>query len=123
MWEQAGHRGVSLDAEVRHVTYLQCDIVDSTGHALRLGDNPERQRELVRAYQRVISDVASRHHGRRSPFVGDGALISFGLYPPREDAAEAAIRTGLDLVEAIRALRPLPGVFLDIRVGIASGRV
>ena len=40
-----------------------------------------------------------------------------------EDAAESAVRMGLDLIEALRDTELLPNTRLQIRVGIASGLI
>ena len=54
---------------------------------------------------------------------GDGGLILFGYPEVRVDAAEAAVRSGLALIDAVGAVDAVPGVRLELRVGIASGFV
>ena len=51
----------SPDAERRQLTVLFCDLVDSTKLSSQL--DPEGYRELVRAYQRVCSEVITRFDG------------------------------------------------------------
>src|SRR5262249_18206271 len=66
------------DAERRQLTVLLCDLVDSTKHASQL--DPEDWRDVVRAYQRVCTDVVQRYEGHIAQLLGDGLLIYFG-YP------------------------------------------
>src|SRR4029453_10669342 len=49
------------DAERRQLTVLFCDLVDSTKPPSRL--DPEEYRDVVRAYQRVCTDVIQRYDG------------------------------------------------------------
>lgn len=114
---------VSPEAEIRHATFLICDLVDSTSLAVSHRLDLDAQRLLMRGYQDAVRRVASRHGGHLSSFEGDGALVYFGYPEPREDAAESAVRMGLDLVATVRALRPVADIQLNIRVGVASGSV
>ena len=53
--------------------------------------------------------------------MGDGVLIYFGYPQAHEDDAERAVRTGLELIAAVTALKaPAP---LQTRIGIATGVV
>jgi class 3 adenylate cyclase len=49
------------DAERRQLTVMFCDLVDSTRLSSQL--DPEEYREVVRAYQRVCTDVIQRYDG------------------------------------------------------------
>ena len=107
------------DAEVRHATVVKCDIVGST--RLKRGLDLDGQLAFKRGLEATITDVAARHAGYVEQFEGDGALVFFGYPEAREDAPESAVRMGLEIVEAIASARFVPGVRLQIRVGIASG--
>src|SRR5206468_8946028 len=108
-------------AERRQVTVLFSDLVDSTALSVRL--DPEELREVIRAYQRYVSETVARFGGFVAQYTGDGVLVQFGWPQAHEDDAERAIRTGLALVGGI-AKRAWPfGVELAIRVGIATGLV
>ena len=48
----------SPDAERRQLTVMFCDLVDSTKLSSQL--DPEEYRDIVRAYQRVCTDVIQR---------------------------------------------------------------
>ena len=54
-------------------------------------------------------------------YMGDGVLVYFGYPQAHEDDAERAVRAGLELIQAVAALKtPLS---LQTRVGIATGLV
>jgi tetratricopeptide (TPR) repeat protein/type II secretory pathway predicted ATPase ExeA len=55
--------------------------------------------------------------------MGDAALAYFGYPKAHEDDAERAIRAGLQVVDAVRRLKPSDPSKLKIRVGIATGLV
>lgn len=104
--------------ELRQVTVLFCDIVQSTELANTL--DPEDLLQVFDAFRQVVRTVARAHSGYRLRFIGDGARVIFGHPDTREDATESAVRCGLALVDAIRSTR-LAHNTLDLRVGIAFG--
>jgi hypothetical protein len=63
------------DAERRQLTVMFCDLVDSTKLSSQL--DPEDYREMVRAYQRVCSEVITRFAGHTAQLLGDGLLVYF----------------------------------------------
>jgi class 3 adenylate cyclase len=89
-------------------TILFTDIVDSTVHAQTEGDAAWKR--TVAMHEDVVRTVLVRFGGREVETAGDSFLIVF-------DGAERAIRGGLELVEALAAIR------VSIRVGIHSGEV
>ena len=109
------------EAEVRHATVVKCDIVGST--RIKRGLDLDGQLAFKHLFESVVSQVAKRNSGYVERFEGDGALIMFGYPTAMEDAADAGVRTALELVEAIETVRELPGVQLQLRVGVASGHL
>ena len=76
---------------------------------------------MLQAYQRECRAIIERYEGHVARTFGDGILAYFGWPAAREDAAERAVRAGLDIVEAVPALAgPEP---LSVRVGISTGIV
>ncbi|MBL8528217.1 MAG: adenylate/guanylate cyclase domain-containing protein, partial [Burkholderiales bacterium] len=104
--------------ELRQVTVLFCDIVQSTELANAL--DPEDLLQVFDAFRQVVRTVARAHSGYRLRFIGDGARVIFGHPDTREDATESAVRCGLALVDAMRSTRVVHNT-LDLRVGIAFG--
>ena len=83
----------STDAERRQLTVMFCDLVDSTKLSSQL--DPEEYRDIVRAYQRVCSEVITRFDGHIAHLLGDGLLVYFGYPHAHEDDAQRAVRVGL----------------------------
>ena len=106
--------------ERRQITVMFCDLVASTPLAARL--DPEDLREVLGAYQNLVSSVVDRFGGFVARYMGDGMLIYFGYPQAHEDDAERAVRAGLALVDEIGGL-DLPSGDLQSRVGIATGLV
>ena len=79
-----------------------CDLVDSTRLSSQL--DPEDLREVVQAYQATAAAVIQRFDGHIAQYLGDGLLVYFSYPQAHEDDARRAVRTGLDLVEALGAL-------------------
>src|SRR5882724_9330907 len=87
------------DAERRQLTVLFCDLVDSTKLSSQLG--PEDYREVVRAYQKVCSEVITRFDGHIAQLLGDGLLVYFGYPQAHEDDTQRSIRVGLGILDAM----------------------
>src|SRR5215467_15157883 len=87
------------EAERRQLTVMFCDLVDSTKLSSQL--DPEDLREVVRAYQRVCSEVITRFDGHIAQLLGDGLLVYFGYPHAHEDDAQRAIRAGLGMLTAL----------------------
>jgi class 3 adenylate cyclase len=111
----------SPPAEARHATILKCDIVGSTSAKKQL--DLEEQLDFQNRFEQLIADSAERHGAHIEGIEGDGALVAFGFPNPREDAAESAVRMGLDLIDAVQVAKLVPHVRLQLRVGVASGLV
>ncbi|MGF9760120.1 adenylate/guanylate cyclase domain-containing protein [Microvirga sp. 0TCS3.31] len=111
---------ITAEAERRQLTVMFCDIVGSTGLAAQL--DPEDLRDIMHAYNRCVAQVVRRYEGHVAKYMGDGVLAYFGYPRAHEDEAERAVRAGLEVVAALRSLRPSDIAF-QVRVGIATGLV
>jgi TOMM system kinase/cyclase fusion protein len=113
------------EAERRQLTVMFCDLVDSTQLSSQL--DPEHYRDVVRAYQRVCSEVIQRYEGHIAQLLGDGLLVYFGYPQAHEDDAQRAVRAGLGMLAAMgdlnTRLQREKGIQLAIRIGIHTGLV
>jgi class 3 adenylate cyclase len=106
-------------AERRQVTVMFSDLVGSTALSARM--DPEDLREVISVYQKCVAETVRRFGGFVAKYLGDGVLVYFGYPQAHEDDAERAVRTGLELIPAVSALKtPAP---LQTRIGIATGLV
>ncbi len=99
--------GRSRSPERALLTVLFSDVVDSTGHAARLGD--ARWRERLTAHDAAVRREVDRFGGREVKAIGDAFLVVFDGAPSR------AVRCAEALLEAVRALG------LELRVGLHTG--
>jgi class 3 adenylate cyclase len=106
-------------AERRQVTVLFSDLVGSTALSARM--DPEDLREVISAYQKCVAETVQRFAGFVAKYMGDGVLVYFGYPQAHEDDAEQAVRAGLELIQAVGALKS--NAPLQTRVGIATGLV
>ncbi len=113
------------DAERRQLTVMFCDLVDSTRLASQL--DPEDYRAVVRAYQQTCAAAIQPFEGYIAQYLGDGLLVYFGYPQAHEDDAQRAVRAGLGILDAMRALSAQlahdKGVRVAIRLGIHTGLV
>ena len=113
------------DAERRQLTVMFCDLVESTALSGQL--DPEEYREVVRAYQKVCSEVITRFDGHVAQLLGDGLLVYFGYPQAHEDDAQRAVRTGLGILDAMgelnQGLQQAKSIQLGVRLGIHTGLV
>jgi TOMM system kinase/cyclase fusion protein len=115
----------SPEAERRQLTVMFCDLVESTKLSSQL--DPEEYRDVVRAYQRVCTEIIQRYDGHIAQLLGDGLLIYFGYPQAHEDDAHRAVRTGLGILDALgdlnQGLQQAKGLQLAVHIGIHTGLV
>ena len=105
--------------ERRQLTVMFCDLVGSTALSTIL--DPEELNGLIKSYRGACGAVVSRYAGHVAQYLGDGILAYFGWPVAFEDAAERAVRSALEIIEAVKGMpsaRPL-----EVRVGLATGPV
>ncbi len=87
-------------------TVLFTDIVNSTAHAARLGD--QRWRELLDRHDSFARGEVERYQGQLVKTTGDGILATF-------DGPARAIECGVEIVRGVRALG------IEVRAGLHTG--
>jgi class 3 adenylate cyclase/tetratricopeptide (TPR) repeat protein len=102
-------------AERRLVTVLFADLVGFT--TLAEQRDAEETRELLSRYFDLSRDVIERYGGTVEKFIGDAVMAVWGAPVAREDDAERAVRSGLELIDAVGRL----GSGITARAGILTG--
>ena len=110
-----------FSAERRQLTVMFCDLVGSTALSGQL--DPEELHEVVRIYQATCTEVIRRYNGHIAQRLGDGLLVYFGYPVAHEDDAARAVRTALEIIEALHRLNPRLPHPLHVRLGIHTGLV
>ena len=112
-------------ADRRMATVLFADLSGFTSISERL--DLEDVRVLQTDLYAVLREAVERYGGFVEKFVGDALMAVFGAPLAHEDDPQRAVRTALDMHEAVHALgqRWLPrlGRTLSLHIGINTGRV
>jgi class 3 adenylate cyclase len=116
-------KGAVAAIERRVVTAVFVDLVGSTQLSTRL--DPEDFWAIVEAYQAHSGQVFHRYGGYVAQFQGDGIVVYFGYPEVREDDAERAAASSLELIRTLpdlnRGLSATHGIRVAIRAGIHTG--
>jgi DNA-binding winged helix-turn-helix (wHTH) protein len=108
------------EAERRQITALSCELI---GAAAAGGTGLEDLHEAVGDFRRCVSETAARHAGSIRRHLGNNVLVLFSYPEAHEHDPERAIRAGLELCAAVKALRRDTAVAMRCRIGIATGMV
>jgi class 3 adenylate cyclase/tetratricopeptide (TPR) repeat protein len=108
-----------LATERRLVSVLFLDLVGFT--TISEQHDAEEMRSLLSAYFETARTIIERHGGAVEKFIGDAVMAVWGTPVAHEDDAERAVRTALELVDAVQALGRSEGVPLQARGGVLTG--
>jgi predicted ATPase/class 3 adenylate cyclase len=107
-------------AERRLVSVLFADLVGFTTYSQ--SRDPEEVRELLSRYFETCSSLVERYGGSVEKFIGDAVMAVWGAPVAQEDDAERAVRTALDVIDAVASLGDEVGAAgLAARVGVLTG--
>lgn len=111
--------------EIRRLTILFADLVDSTALSTRV--DLEVYRTVVGRYRDEVIALVDQYEGHLGSTKGDGLLAVFGHPMAHENDAHRAVYAGLDIAREIAALservRRRFGFDISVRVGIHRGLV
>ena len=111
--------------EIRRLTTMFADLVDSTALSTRL--EPEAYRLLVGRYRNETVEIIQRFGGHVSWIKGDGLFAMFGHPAVHENDLRRAVSAGLEITASVAALSKRAkrkfGVDIDVRVGVHRGLV
>jgi class 3 adenylate cyclase len=105
--------------ERRTVSVLFVDIVGFTALIDQL--DPEDVHALQSDYFRTVARVVHRCGGVVEKYIGDAVMAVFGASDSDEYDAYRAVRTGLEIQEALRNRLLAGRVRVRVRVGVATG--
>ncbi len=110
----------AVETERRVVSVLFADLVGFT--SLAADRDSEAVRDLLTRYFDTARDLVERYGGTIEKFIGDAVMAVWGTPVAQEDDAERAVRTALDLVEAVRGLDAgADGRGLEARAAVLTG--
>ncbi|WP_064685863.1 CHASE2 domain-containing protein [Rhizobium bangladeshense] len=95
------------------------DLSGFTGLSETLG--PVKVSEVLSGFFEIIDDEARSHGGAITSFMGDGAMILFGLPQPADDDAARAVACAVGLCERTRAWLGAHAGFAEKKIGFKVG--
>jgi adenylate cyclase len=111
--------------EVRRLTIVFADLVDSTVLSTRL--EPEPYRLLVGGYRDLAQRTVDRYEGHIASTKGDGLLVVFGYRAGQHNDARRAVQASLEITREVRKLSEYAqrrfGVSIAVRAGVHRGLV
>jgi class 3 adenylate cyclase/tetratricopeptide (TPR) repeat protein len=111
---------VATATERRLVSVLFADLVGFT--TLSEGRDAEEVRDLLSQYFETCRSLIERYGGTVGKFIGDAVMAVWGAPVAKEDDAERAVRTALDLVQAVADMgADLGAPNLRARAGVLTG--
>jgi class 3 adenylate cyclase/tetratricopeptide (TPR) repeat protein len=114
----------TLPGEMKQVSVLFCDIVNSTPLTERLG--PERMRDLVHGFLQTSTAEVRRYDGTAPQFTGDGFMALFGAPLTHEDHVRRALLAAVAIQRALGENNEAAArqrLDLQVRIGIHTGPV
>ncbi len=111
----------SATEERKIVTILFADVSGFT--ALAEKKDAEEVRALINACFEYLVPVVQKYGGTIDKFIGDEIMALFGAPVAHEDDAERALRTALELMEAMAGFNRANGTDLNLHIGINTGPV
>jgi class 3 adenylate cyclase/tetratricopeptide (TPR) repeat protein len=113
------------DGEIRRLTILFADVVDSTVLSTRV--EPEIYRLVVGGYRDVVSRTVDRYGGHIGSTKGDGLLAVFGHPTAHENDVQRAVHAALEIAREVTRLSEQIqrrfGFEIAVRVGVHRGLV
>ncbi|MHA7774440.1 CHASE2 domain-containing protein [Roseibium sp. M-1] len=97
----------------QNAAILFVDLAGYTGLSEKLG--PARTRDVLKQFHTLVVNEAGSNNGLVLDFMGDGAMIGFGIPDPRPQDATDACLCAFDLVRAVRVWIAASGLEADIR--------
>jgi class 3 adenylate cyclase/tetratricopeptide (TPR) repeat protein len=114
----------TLPGEMKQVTVLFCDMVNSTPMTERLG--PEAMRDLVSSFLESSLAEVRRYGGTAPQFTGDGFMALFGAPLTHEDHVRRALLAALGIQRVLHEggeTADPESSELTVRIGIHTGPV
>jgi class 3 adenylate cyclase len=113
------------DGEIRRLTILFADVVDSTALSTRV--EPETYRLVVGGYRDIVLRMVDRYEGHIGSAKCGGLLAVFGHPTAHENDVRRAVQAGLEITREVAHLSEQTqrrfGIEIAVRVGVHRGLV
>ncbi|WIM88380.1 adenylate/guanylate cyclase domain-containing protein [Candidatus Mycobacterium wuenschmannii] len=105
--------------ELRRLTILFADVVDSTALSTRI--EPEIYRTVIGRYRQQVNDIVNRYEGHVFSTKGDGLLAVFGHPKAHENDVRRAVQAGLDISREVARLSAQVRARFDFDISVRAG--
>ena len=105
--------------ELRRLTILFADIVDSTALSTRI--EPEIYRTVIGRYRQQVNEIVNRYEGHVFSTKGDGLLAVFGHPKAHENDVRRAVQAGLDIAREVARLSTQVRSRFDFDISVRAG--
>ena len=116
---------MSLDGELRTMSFIFTDVQDFTTMVETLKDDPGKLPPIINAYLDGVARIVINHDGMIDKFIGDAVFAIFNAPIDLPDFAEKATRCALEIDafgEAFRKEQEARGIrFGKTRIGVHTG--
>lgn len=118
-------KGHTTGDEIRLVTVLFVDVMDSTILLQRLGASDWKM--LLAQLHEQIATIVRRWGGQIGQYLGDGILCFFGAQDSHDDDAHHAVSCALEIQQSLQVQVPRKqnseDNVLGLRIGVSTGRL
>lgn len=112
---------IPLKGERRIVTIMFADISGFTAMSEQL--DPEAVRDLMNDCFELLVPIIAKYEGSVDKFIGDEIMALFGAPTAHENDPERALRSALEMVEALDDFNAKQELDLGLHFGINTGQV
>jgi class 3 adenylate cyclase/tetratricopeptide (TPR) repeat protein len=105
--------------ELRRLTILFTDVVDSTALSTRI--EPEVYRTVIGRYRQQVNEIVNRYEGHVFSTKGDGLLAVFGHPKAHENDVRRAVQAGLDIAREVARLSTQVRSRFDFDISVRAG--
>ena len=115
------------NARDRYLSVMFIDIVDSTKRISAM--TPDEAKEYVEAFSQVVTTAVKKHYGYVDKFMGDGAMVVFGLELEEESDINQhplqSVRAAMEIIDELNKYNEstTEDKHIHVRIGIESGVV
>ncbi|MFB3896773.1 MAG: tetratricopeptide repeat protein [bacterium] len=109
------------EGERRNITIFFADIVGFTPLSETL--DPEDLKDLIDTYLGKMTEIIHKYDGTIDKFIGDAVMALFGAPTTHEDDPERALRSALEIQDAMAVFSQKFGRDVKLRIGISCGEV
>jgi len=109
---------LTFEPSLLEITVLFCDIVGFTGMCERI--HIKETAEFIKFFYALLNKLANENNGWVNKFLGDGAMIIFGVPFFTKDHPIEAVRTALNIKRELEKVK-MGKEEIRIRIGINTG--